>query len=147
RMMGWNEITGGNKLHRYTSELDILTKEKLAQNTIVHFWKGNLDLLNKTISHGYDVVNSNNKFTYLDYDYDKISLEKAYNFNPIPDNLSEEYHSKILGLGCQMWGERISTVDKMNKQIFPRIAAYAEVGWTSLENKNYQNFTQNITSY
>ncbi|CAF1421364.1 unnamed protein product, partial [Didymodactylos carnosus] len=39
RMMGWNEITGGNKLHRYTSELDILTKEKLAQNTIVHFWK------------------------------------------------------------------------------------------------------------
>ncbi|CAF5144404.1 unnamed protein product, partial [Rotaria sp. Silwood1] len=106
-MMGWNEIMGGSKWHQYTTELDILTKEKLAQNTVVHFWKGSLDLLNKTIFQGYDVVNSNNKYTYLDYNYNRISLEKAYNFDPIPENLLEEYHSKILGLGCQMWGEWI----------------------------------------
>ncbi|CAF4909975.1 unnamed protein product, partial [Rotaria sp. Silwood1] len=147
RMMGWNEIIGGSKLHHYTTESDILTKEKLAQNTVVHFWKGSLDLLNKTISQGYDVVNSNNKYTYLDYNYNRISLEKAYNFDPIPEKLLEEYHSKILGLGCQMWGEWISTVDKMNQQIFPRVAAYAEVGWTSLKNKNYQNFQQKLASY
>ena len=44
-----------------------------------------------------------------------------------------------------MWGEWISTIDRMNQQIFPRLAAYAEVGWTSLKNKNYQNFQQKMT--
>ena len=147
RMMGWNEIMGDMKLHHYTIESDILTKEKLAQNTIVHFWTGSLDLLNKIISHGYDVINSYCEYTYLDYSHYRISLEKAYNFDPIPERLPEEYHSKILGLGCQMWGEWISTIDRMNQQIFPRLAAYAEVGWTSLKNKNYQNFQQKLTSY
>ncbi|CAF4573878.1 unnamed protein product [Rotaria sp. Silwood2] len=147
RMMGWNEIMGDIKLHHYTIESDILTKEKLAQNTIVQFWTGSLDLLNKIISHGYDVINSYCEYTYLDYSHYQISLEKAYNFDPIPERLPEEYHSKILGLGCQMWGEWIPTIDRMNQQIFPRLAAYAEVGWTSLKNKNYQNFQQKLTSY
>jgi hexosaminidase len=43
-----------------------------------------------------------------------------------------------------MWGEWISTIDRMNQEIFPRLAAYAEVGWTSLKNKNFQ---QKLTSY
>ncbi|CAF3717298.1 unnamed protein product [Rotaria sp. Silwood1] len=147
RMMGWNEIMGDIKLHHYTTESDILTKEKLAQNTIVQFWTGSLDLLNKIISHGYDVINSYCEYTYLDYSHYRISLEKAYNFDPIPERLPEEFYSKILGLGCQMWGEWIPTIDRMNQQIFPRLAAYAEVGWTSLKNKNYQNFQQKLTSY
>ncbi|CAF1226094.1 unnamed protein product, partial [Didymodactylos carnosus] len=39
RMMGWNEIMGGSKLHNYTDTEDVKTKEELAKNTIVQFWK------------------------------------------------------------------------------------------------------------
>ncbi len=39
-----------------------------------------------------------------------------------------------------MWGEWIPTIGHMQFQVFPRIAAYAEVGWTPLENKNFESF-------
>jgi len=41
-----------------------------------------------------------------------------------------------------MWGEMIPTEESMDKKVFPRIAAYAEIGWTSNEKKNYDRFVQ-----
>lgn len=139
RMMGWNDITG-NKIHEYNTETDATAKEKLADGTIVQFWKGDLDLIEKTASQGYDIVNSYHYKTYLDYDYQKIPLEKAYEFDPVPEGLPEDLKKKILGLGCQMWGEEIMDNDKMYYQIFPRIAAYAECGWTLSGRKDYFSF-------
>lgn len=46
----------------------------------------------------------------------------------------------LSGLGCQMWGEEIMDNDKMYYQIFPRIAAYAECGWTLPGRKDYFSF-------
>lgn len=135
RMMGWNEITG-DKLHEYQSAED--TKEvdqQLAKGTIVHFWKGDPALIKKTIDKGYDVVNSYHEYTYVDYSYESIPLSKAYAFNPVPEGLSPEEQSRVLGLGCQMWGEFIPTVESMNQKIYPRIAAYAETGWTGMDKK------------
>lgn len=43
-----------------------------------------------------------------------------------------------------MWGEFIPTVKDMHRQVFPRIAAIAEVGWTLEENKDYQRFLQGL---
>lgn len=139
RMMGWNDITG-NKIHEYNTEADATAKEKLADGTIVQFWKGDLDLIEKTASQGYDIVNSYHYKTYLDYDYQKIPLEKAYEFDPVPEGLPGDLKKKILGLGCQMWGEEIMDNDKMYYQIFPRIAAYAECGWTLPGRKDYFSF-------
>lgn len=141
KMMGWNEIMGA-KLHEYNEEHDISVKEKLAPNTLVHFWVGDLNLINDAASKGYDIVNSFNEYTYLDYDLKKLPLNKAYAFDPIPQGLDKKYEPKIIGIGCQMWGEWIPTVVKMNEMIYPRIAAYAEVGWTEVANKNYDSFVK-----
>ncbi len=147
RMMGWNEITGA-KLHDYQSDED--TKEsgqKLADGTIVQFWKGDSALFINTIKSGYDVVNSFHEYTYLDYNYESIPLSKAYSFNPIPNGLPSNLEEKVLGMGCQMWGEFIPTVESMQKQVYPRIAAYAESAWTSQKNKNYDNFLESLTYF
>ncbi len=145
RIMGWNEIMGV-KLHDYVTSDDVLIKQPLAKNAIVHFWKGDVDLIINAVEKGHDVVNSYHNYTYLDYDYKKIPLSKSYSFEPIPKGLSSEYHDRILGLGCQMWGEWTPTVASINKLIYPRLAAYAEVGWTRLENKDFQRFEKNIQS-
>ena len=71
-------------------------------------------------------------------------MSKVYSFNPIPVGLPKEMKSKILGIGCQMWGEFIPTTERMNYQIFPRIAAFAECGWTSQEKKNYERFKRSL---
>lgn len=144
RMMGWNEITG-DKLHEYQSAED--TKEveqQLAKGTIVHFWKGDPALIKKTIDKGYDVVNSYHEYTYIDYNYESIPLSKAYSFNPVPEGLSPKEQSRVLGLGCQMWGEFIPTVESMNRLVYPRIAAYAETGWTGADKKDYSRFLRSL---
>lgn len=138
RMMGWNDIMGA-KLHDYNQDSAPVTGT-LSKSAIIQFWKGNVDLMKEAARNGYDIVNSYHEATYLDYS--NISLEKAYSFDPVPDGLDKQYHSKILGLGCQMWGEWIPDVKDMYRQTFPRIAAYAEVGWTKVENKDYPRFQQ-----
>ncbi len=143
RMMGWNEIMG-DVLHEELGADNGKVEQELSQSAIVHFWKGDMELINRTVEEGYDVVNSNHWDTYMDYTYEKIPLKKAYSFNPIPEGLDEEYHHKIIGLGCQMWSEYIPTVQQMDEQIFPRLAAYAEVGWTRTENKNFEVFRNSL---
>lgn len=142
RMMGWNEITGDNI--RGEAHLEASQSEKLAEETLVHFWDGDISLINKAIDEGYDVVNSNRHYTYLDYPYEVTPLEKAYSFHPIPEGLAKEKESKIMGLGCQMWGEYTPNLTRLYYQTFPRIAAYAECGWTKAENKNYDEFRNRV---
>ncbi len=139
RMMGWNEIMGHN-LHHYQDKKDTKTTQKLAQESIIHFWKGDVDLATTAASNGYEIVNSLHTFTYLDYSYKNLPLLKAYSFDPIPKKLDQKYHDKVIGLGCQMWGEWIPTNGNMHYRVFPRIAAYAEVGWTVKTNKNFSHF-------
>lgn len=144
RMMGWNEITG-RKLHGYQSSTDTAVQnEKLAKNAIVHCWKGDYSLIKEAIENGYDIVNAYHEYTYLDYDYEKIPLEKAYRFNPVPEGITAEQRKHVLGISCQMWGEFIPTVESMDRLLFPRIAAYAETGWSLEKNKNYQQFLKVI---
>lgn len=141
RMMGWNEILGKN-IHKDFEEKqgDQEAETELAKNVIVQFWKGDLELLSDAAQNGYAIVNSLHSSTYLDYSYTSIPLEKAYNFNPIPEGLDAKFHKNIYGLGCQMWSEWTPTNADVERQAFPRIAAYAEVGWTELENKDYDSF-------
>ena len=147
RMMGWNEITGA-RLHDYQTEQDVPeSNQQLAEGTIVHFWKGDSALIVNTLKSGYDVVNSFHEYTYLDYNYESISLSKAYSFNPIPNGLPKGLEDYVVGLGCQMWGEFIPTVESMQIKVFPRIAAYAETAWTSPSNKNYNSFLESLNYF
>lgn len=139
RMMGWNEIMGHN-IHEYQNGENTKSQQELAKETVVHFWQGDVALATKAAGDGFEIVNSYNSNTYLDYSYERIPLSMAYAFDPIPDGLAPEYHDKIIGTGCQMWGEWIPTNGQMHFLVFPRIAAYAEVGWTEIQNKNFDHF-------
>ncbi|WP_299782612.1 beta-N-acetylhexosaminidase [uncultured Formosa sp.] len=144
RMMGWNDILGENLHHYNVEEGKKENNEKLAQSAIIHFWKGSQELMISALEKGHEVVNSQHNYTYLDYDYNSISLEKAYSFSPIPKGIDKNMESQILGLGCQMWSEWIPTQEDLYRQVFPRIAAYAEVGWTKTEHKDFRRFKTNL---
>ena len=149
RMMGWNEIFGDD-LHGFIEQAggkEVIAESdgrELARNVIVHFWKGSLELAERAVRDGHDIVNSLHSSTYLDYTYDDISLKKAYEFEPIPLGLAAEYHSHVIGMGCQMWGEWIPTRERLEYQTLPRLSAYAEVAWTAREGKDFENFMQRM---
>lgn len=145
RMMGWNEILGKN-IHKDFAEKndDKEAETELAKNVVVHFWKGDIELITDAAQKGYSIVNSLHSNTYLDYSYNDINLEKAYSFNPIPNDLDDKFHKNIIGLGCQMWSEWTPTNKDVERQTFPRIAAYAETGWTNTANKDYSRFRKSM---
>ncbi len=143
RMMGWNEILGYN-VHEWQEDSDFEVKQQLAKSAIIHFWKGDLELIKQAASSGYDVVNSTYWNTYLDYNYEAIPLSRAYNYDPIPNGLDKKYECKILGAGCQLWTEWVPNRKKLDQQVFPRLAAYAEVGWTNKDQKDWERFSQSL---
>ncbi len=141
KIIGWNEILGKN-VHEWAKEQN--ASEALSKTALVQFWKGGASDLLFGIERGHEIINSDHKFTYLDYTYDQISLQKAYTFNPIPEGLSQEQQKLIVGLGAQMWGEWTPSAKEIQQQTYPRIAAYAEVGWTALPHKDYARFARNM---
>lgn len=132
-MMGWNEILRSSS-----------PETSLATNVVVHFWRGTVEEFTAAALKGYKLVNSTHSETYLDYLYDTTPLSRSYDFNPIPSGLALQYHDNVIGLGCQMWSEFTPTFKDVQRQTFPRLAAYAEVGWSELENKNYQDFLSRL---
>ena len=143
RMIGWNEITGENI--RNEAHVPKSESEVLAPGTIVQFWDGDVSLVNKAIEKGYDVVNSNRFFTYLDYNYEASPLHRVYTFNPIPEGLDKSKQQKILGLGAQSWGEYTPDTERLYFQVFPRIAALSECGWVEPAKKTtYENFRKRL---
>jgi hexosaminidase len=58
--------------------------------------------------------------------------------------MPEALQSRVLGGGCQMWSEWIPTVEAMNRQVFPRLAAYAEDFWTPARKKDASRFTRDL---
>lgn len=146
RMMGWNEILG-KVLHEDDNISFEDPSQKVADNVIVHFWKGDPNEIARAVESGYDIVNSYHTYTYLDYDYQSIPLEKSYSFEPIPDNIPEAYRNKVIGIGCQMWSEWTPTPESIQKLTYPRLAAYAEVGWTPQDAKDYESFLHRLNYF
>ena len=102
-------------------------------------------------SKGFDVIMTPVDYCYLDYcqsdtpENEPISIghylpvEKCYSFNPlegIPDNAS----GRILGVQANLWTEFIGKNEHLEYMLLPRIAAIAEDGWSSLEDKDYSRF-------
>lgn len=141
RIIGWNEILGKN-VHEWANEENANTS--LSKKAIVQFWKGDAKDLLFGIDKGYEIINSDHRFTYLDYTYQQIDLKKAYGFNPVPAGLNAEQQKLIVGLGTQMWSEWTPDFKDISYQTFPRIAAYAESGWTRTQHKDFLRFERNI---
>ncbi|MGA0846398.1 MAG: family 20 glycosylhydrolase, partial [Luteolibacter sp.] len=141
--MGWNEILGED-LHGFLSDGQTAKSAALDPATIIHFWKGDPALAKRAIRAGHRIVNSLHSETYLDYQYAGLPLTRAYRFEPIIAGLTAEEEKQIIGIGCQMWGEWIPSVERMEHQVYPRIAAYAEVGWTDRERKDENSFLRRL---
>lgn len=143
RAMGWNEIYGEDVNHDGGGK----SETQLDKDAVIHFWKGGAALAKRVIESGHEVVNGNSGNTYLDYSYGSIPLAKAYNFEPIFDGLDANLHTKIKGLSAQMWTEWTPTLERMHYMAFPRTVAFAEVGWSPKEQKNYGDFKKRLESY
>ena len=127
--MGWNEI-----LH-----------DEIDRNVIIQWWKMNKKQVMTHIQEGGNVVLSRFFRYYLDYNYIVTPLRKSYSFEPIPKDMDKKYHPNILGVEATIWTEWIPTIERLEWQVFPRLFAIAETGWSLRERKNYKDFRKRLS--
>lgn len=134
--IGWDEIMSGG----------------LPEDAAVMSWRGTA-AGQKAASMGHDVVMSPGSHCYFDSSQDApysqpksfsgyLPLEKVYSYEPVPEGLTQEQSSHILGLQANLWSEYIPTADNMEYLLYPRAFAIAEIGWSTRERKPYQEFRE-----
>lgn len=131
-VMGWNEIL----------------QDGLAENAVVQFWARDRQRLLEAIRNGkISVVMSTYLKTYLDHSYSLMPLSLAYKFEPIPENLDESEAEAILGLEFPLWSEWVPNRARLDFQVYPRLTAMAETGWTSKNKKDLKGFLNRLGNF
>ena len=133
-LLGWDEILEGG----------------LAPNATVMSWRGTEGGL-KAIEAGHRAIMTPGEFCYFDSYQDAphtqpeaiggyLPLSKVYSYNPIPETFTPEQAALMYGVQANLWAEYIPTPEHLEYMIYPRILALAEVAWSAVANKNYDEF-------
>ena len=69
-----------------------------------------------------------------------LPLKKVYSYDPIPETFTPEQAALMYGVQANLWAEYIPTPEHLEYMIYPRILALAEVAWSPVANKNYEEF-------
>lgn len=135
RIIGWDEILEGG----------------LAPNATVMSWRG-VEGGIEAARQGHDAIMTPNSPLYFDYyqstdtENDPLAIggynpiERVYNFEPIPDVLTDAEKKHIIGVQANLWSEYLPTFSQRQYMTMPRIAALAEIQWTEPAKKDYQTF-------
>ncbi|WP_423835710.1 beta-N-acetylhexosaminidase [Streptomyces longhuiensis] len=144
RLIGWDEILEGG----------------LAPGAAVSSWRGYQGGITAARA-GHDVVMCPEQQVYLDHrqapgDDEPMpigyvrTLEDVYRFEPVPPQLTEEEARHVLGTQANVWTEVMESQARVDYQVFPRLAAFAEVAWCALPapaERDYADFRRRMTAH
>lgn len=123
KLIGWDEILEGG----------------LSANATVQSWRG-IEGGIAAARSGHYAIMSPTSHCYLDYGLERIDLQKIYNFDPIPEELSPEERAYILGAECNMWTEHVPNAENLDYKVNPRMQGLAEVLWTYPQQRDFSEF-------
>jgi hypothetical protein len=98
------------------------------------------------------------EYLYLDMQYTKaerghswaaiIPLDRMYSYEPLQDmNLTPEEEKLVIGVQAGLWTELMQFPSRFAEyQVFPRLCALAEIGWSAKEHKNYADFYKRMVN-
>ena len=73
-----------------------------------------------------------------------ITLEKVYNYNPLPMGLTGKDAQNIIGVQANLWSEYVKDGKNAEYMTFPRACALAEIGWSPLKLNDYEDFIRRL---
>ena len=137
KMIGWDEILEG----------------ELSNRSAVMSWRGMKGGI-EAASKGHKVVMSPTTYAYLDYTqgdhsvenpiYANLSLETAYEFEPLPSGVDPEL---ILGGQGNLWTEAVPDLSFAYYMTYPRAFALAEVFWSPAQDREWSSFIARTESH
>ncbi|GAA3914847.1 beta-N-acetylhexosaminidase [Streptomyces gulbargensis] len=141
RLIGWDEILEGG----------------LAEGAAVASWRGYAGGI-AAAEAGHDVVMCPEQHVYLDHrqapgedepmpiGYVR-TLEDVHRFEPVPPGLSAAAAARVLGAQANVWTEVMENRARVDYQVYPRLAAFAEVVWSALPapaDRDHADFTRRM---
>lgn len=144
RLIGWDEILEGG----------------LAEGAAVSSWRGYAGGI-AAAEAGHDVVMCPEQQVYLDHrqhggpdepmpiGYVR-TLEDVYRFEPVPPGLSDDAARHVLGTQANVWTEVMQNRARVDYQVFPRLAAFAEVAWSALPasaDRDFADFERRMATH
>ena len=132
KMMGWDEILNGNPAKTVTVMAWTSPKATVRSARLQH------KTISCPISNLYFSNPRWNKITGMN------SVARVYNYDVLPDELSEADKKNIIGAQGCIWTEWTKDSVKMEWQMMPRIAALSELQWSNPEHKNLDCFLKRL---
>lgn len=134
QMIGWADVSSGS----------------LKKNSIAQFWQKTPETALKAVEQGVKIIMSPAKRAYLDIQYHEktpiglhwagyTEVDKAYNWT-LETNVKGIPRESILGIEACLWTETVQTMDDIEYMTFPRLPGYAELGWSTFENKSWDEY-------
>lgn len=141
KLIGWDEILEGG----------------LAPDATVMSWRG-YSGGNEAARQKHDVVMTPTGYCYFDYFQSRNSseplaiggylpLERVYAFEPVSAELSAEDARYIIGAQANLWTEYITSEEKVEYMLLPRLCALSEVVWSETGSRNYSRFISRLTAH
>ncbi len=139
RIIGWDETLEGG----------------LSSDAIVMSWRGNTGGI-QAARQKHQVIMTPNGECYFDYYQLKdrmaqplgiggyVPVSRVYNMEPVPDELTDEEKTYILGVQANIWTEYIAATEHVEYMLLPRLAALCEVQWTQPEQKDFDDFLKRL---
>lgn len=139
RIIGWTEILEGG----------------LVPDVTLMSWIGESGGIEAAHQH-HDVIMTPNTYLYFDYYQSKkvedeplaiggyLPIEKTYNYEPMPKELTKEEQQYIKGVQANLWTEYIPVFSQVQYMVLPRLGAAAEVQWTDPSKKDYKDFLRRV---
>ncbi|HUV89387.1 MAG TPA: beta-N-acetylhexosaminidase [Anaerolineae bacterium] len=139
QMVGWEEIA----------------KAHLLPTTIVQYWHG--QAAQRIVQQGVQVIMSPASKTYVDMKYDgstplglnwagMIEVQDGYEWDPA-EVLSGLPESNVVGVEAPLWSETIQTMDDIEFMVFPRLAGYAEIGWSPASGREWSEYRVRLAAH
>ena len=138
KVIGWDEILEGG----------------LAPEATVMSWRGTKGGM-EAAQQGHDVIMTPESPCYFNFyqgpqneeplAFDAYNpLNKVYEFDPVVPEMTPQEAAHVLGGQANLWAEHLAGPKDSEYMIFPRLAAMAEVLWSSKESRNWNDFTTRL---
>jgi hexosaminidase len=103
----------------------------LSKDVLVMHWRpgrGSMRRTKQALRDGYSVVFQTWRESYFDYPHTLVPLRTVYRARTL-DDLAPAMSKNVLGTQGALWTEYVADEPRIQFNVFPRLAAKAEVGW------------------
>ena len=137
RVIGWDEILEGN----------------VSETAIIMSWRGTEGGI-EAARKGHDVIMAPSSYLYFDYYQSEdiasepmciggyLPVERVYEFQPLPEELTPEQQKHIIGVQANIWTEYIAHFWHVQYMALPRMEALTEIQWNNPRERDFEEFVE-----